>query len=41
MRPSNLGNTPPAPALSPNYLFKMTPYQNRAGGYPGVGGPLL
>ncbi len=41
MRPSNSGNQPSAPALLPNYLFKMTPYQNRAGGYPGVGGPML
>jgi hypothetical protein len=30
-----------APALYPNYLFKFTPYLNRAGGYPGVGGPML
>ena len=41
MTPSNKGNRPPAPALSPNYLFNMYSYQNRAGGYPGVGGPLL
>lgn len=41
MRPSGIGNTPPAPALTPNYLFKMTQYQSRAGGYPGMGGPML
>lgn len=41
MRPSNGGNHPSAPALSSNYLFKMTSYQSRAGGYPGMGGPML
>ena len=41
MRPSNGGNQPSAPALSPNYLFNMTSYQSRAGGYPGMGGPML
>jgi hypothetical protein len=41
MRPSNSGNQPSAPALRPNYLFKMTEYQSRAGGYPGMGGPML
>ena len=41
MRPSNSGNHPSAPALVPNYLFKMTQYQSRAGGYSGMGGPML
>ena len=41
MRTSNSGNRPSAPALVPNYLFKMTQYQSRAGGYPGMGGPML
>ena len=41
MTPSNRGNQPSAPALNANYLFKMTQYQSRAGGYPGMGGPML
>jgi hypothetical protein len=34
-------NVMAAPALYPNYLFNIVGYQNRAGGYPGVGGPQL
>jgi hypothetical protein len=30
-----------ANAAYPNYLFKFTPYLSRAGGYPGMGGPML
>ena len=41
MIPGGRGNQPAAPALKSNYLFKMNGYQSRAGGYPGMGGPLI